>query len=149
VIVSFESVLFGTITKFPAFVLIFVARHVTSLTCPSMSAIRTQCPIRNGFSIWIARPAKRLPSVSCKAKPMTTAPTAVVAKMRSCRMIVATSAKRVMTMVSWTMFGKRSGSLSRRYGLTIRATAPFIRPKASSRGRTGPSAVRSAGDIVR
>ena len=35
-------------------------------------------PTRNGFSTWIARPAKRLPSVSCSAKPTTTAPTADV-----------------------------------------------------------------------
>ena len=72
-------------TKFPAFVRIFVARQVISLTMPSLPATFTQCPTRNGFSIWIARPAKRLPRVSWSANPITTAPTAVVAKIRSCR----------------------------------------------------------------
>ena len=38
-IVSRASALFGTMTKFPAFVRIFVARQVISLTIPSLPAI--------------------------------------------------------------------------------------------------------------
>jgi hypothetical protein len=48
---SFASALFGTTTKLPAFVRIFVARHVISLTMPSSPPILTQSPTRNGFSI--------------------------------------------------------------------------------------------------
>jgi hypothetical protein len=59
-----------------------------------MSATRTHWPTRNGFSICIASPAKRFPSVSCSARPTTTAPTAVAAKMRSLRIAVATMPKR-------------------------------------------------------
>jgi hypothetical protein len=71
VIASRPTTLFGTTTKLPALVRIFVARHVTSLTIPSTPPIVTQWPTRNGFSIWMASPAKRLPSVSCSANPMT------------------------------------------------------------------------------
>ena len=88
-IVSRARALLGTITKLPALVRIFVARHVISLTMPSLPPIVTQCPTRNGFSIWMASPAKRLPSVSCSAKPITTALTAVVARIFSCRISVA------------------------------------------------------------
>ena len=49
-IVSFASTLFGTTTKLPALVRIFVARQVISLTMPSCEPIVTQSPTRNGFS---------------------------------------------------------------------------------------------------
>ena len=84
--VSLAITLFGTTTKLPAFVNSLVARQVISLTLPSWAPIVTQSPTRNGFSICIASPENRFPSVSCSANPSTTAPTAVVARMRSRRM---------------------------------------------------------------
>ena len=45
-----------------------------------MSPTRIQWPTLNGFSLWMARPAKALPSVSCSAKPITTALTADVVR---------------------------------------------------------------------
>ena len=50
-IVSFATTLLGTTTKLPALVRIFVARQVTSDTSPSVPAMVTQWPTRNGFSI--------------------------------------------------------------------------------------------------
>ena len=54
----------------------------------------------NGFSLWIARPAKALPSVSCSAKPSTTALTADVARNLSPNAKVATIINRPMTIAS-------------------------------------------------
>ena len=64
----------------PDFVRIFVARHVISRTDPSWLPTVIQWPTRNGFSIWMASPANALPSVSCKAKPMTAATMADVVR---------------------------------------------------------------------
>ena len=55
--------------------------------------------------------------MSWSANPITTAPTAVVAKIRSCRITVIATANKPMTMESWTIVGKRSGSRSDRHGL--------------------------------
>jgi len=72
--------------------------------------------------------------VSCSAKPITTAPTAVVATTLSGRKSIAATANSAMTIVSWTMFGKRSGIRSRRHGLMTRTTAALASAKASSSG---------------
>ena len=54
--------LFGTTTKLPALVRSLVARQVISATRPSKSPTLIQWPTLNGRSLWIARPAKALPS---------------------------------------------------------------------------------------
>ena len=46
---SSDSLLFGTTTKLPLFVRTFTARQVISLTSPSMSAIRTHWPTAKWF----------------------------------------------------------------------------------------------------
>ena len=84
---------------------------------PSCSPTLTQCPTWNGRSLWIARPAKALPSVSCSAKPMTTALTADVVTSCWLRNVEA-SRISAMTMKSCRMIGKRSGTRSTRSGLT-------------------------------
>ena len=83
--------LFGTTTKLPDLVRSFVARQVTSATRPSKSPTRIQWPTLNGRSLWIARPANAFPSVSCSAKPTTTALTADVVSSCSFQTNVATS----------------------------------------------------------
>ena len=110
-IASFETMLFGTITASPLLVRSLVARQVISTTRPSSAPIRTHWPTRNGFSTWMARPAKMLPSVSCSAKPMTTAPTADVVRNFSCITLVPITMKIPMMIVSWTMLGNCSGRL--------------------------------------
>jgi hypothetical protein len=82
----------------------------------------------------MASPAKKLPSVSWSASPMTTAPTAVVASTRSRRIRVATTPNTAITSVSWTMFGKRSGSRSTRHGLIDSGTTRLMMPKTITRG---------------
>jgi len=114
----------------PVFVRSFVARHVTSLTTPSKLPTPTQWPTRNGFSTWIARPANMFPSVSCSAKPMTTAPTADVVRNFSCITTVATIRNRPMMIVSWTMFGNCSGTRSARSGLMAVTTIRLMIARA-------------------
>ena len=80
----------------------------------------------NGFSTWIARPANMFPSVSCSAKPMTTAPTADVVRNFSCITTVATTRNSPMMTVSWTMIGNRSGTRSARSGLMETTTTRLI-----------------------
>ena len=64
----------------------------------------------------------------------------------SCMNSVAASANSAMTIASWTIFGKRSGSRSARHGLMARATSAFAMPKASSSGwRRGSGRRASAG----
>ena len=132
-IASFETMLFGTITASPLFVRSLVARHVISTTRPSSDPIRTHWSTRNGFSTWMARPANVFPSVSCSAKPMTTAPTADVVRNFSCITLVPITMKIPMMIVSCTMFGKCSGVRSTRHGLIAVTTTNVTAPSASSR----------------
>ena len=106
----------------------------------------TQCPTRNGFSTWMARPAIRLPRVSCSANPTTTAPTAVVANTFSCRMSVAAIANTTMMMASCTMFGRRSGSRSTRHELIASATTPLMTANVRTSGSHVCSCWTSSGD---
>ena len=131
-IASFETTLFGRTTKLPLFVRSFVARHVTSSTRPSNSPTRTQWPTWNGFSLWIARPAKALPSVSWSAKPSTTALTADVVSRRSLKNVDATST-RAITMKSCRIAGNRSGTRSNRSGLIATSTETLMSAAASAR----------------
>ena len=78
----------------------FVARQVISCTWPSRSPIAIQWPTRNGFSIWIASPENRFPSVSCRAKPTTTAPTADVVSSCSFISTVATIVNSPISVTS-------------------------------------------------
>ncbi len=87
-------------TKLPVFVRSLVARQVTSATRPSWAPTATQWPMLNGFSLWIASPAKALPRVSCSAKPITTALTAEVVRILSPKAKVAISMRMPMTIAS-------------------------------------------------
>ncbi len=118
------------ITWLPSRVRTFTARHVISATSPSHSPRRIQCPSLNGFSTWIARPATKFPSVSCNARPATTAPTADVVRNFSCNTRVATSAKTVKTMTSCTIVGNRSGTRSAPSGLIVMRTMKWMSANA-------------------
>ena len=65
---------------------------------------------------------------------MTTAPTAVVATIRSGMNSIAASTNSPMTIASWTIFGKWSGIRSTRHGLMASTTRALAMPKASSSG---------------
>ena len=149
-IASFEITLFGTITKAPARVRSLVARQVISSTTPTCSPTRIQWPTRNGFSIWMARPAMALPSVSCSAKPTTTAPAADAATMPVSRSTkVVTRNARTTMAASWTMLGKRADGRSARNGLRRIATAAMMIASAirrlSSAAMAGGIAAASSG----
>ena len=98
--------------KLPDLVRSRVARQVISATRPSKSPTRIQWPTLNGRSLWMERPANAFPSVSCRAKPTTTAPTADVVSNCSLKTNVATMIRAPMTIASWTMAGKRSRTRS-------------------------------------
>ena len=53
-------------------VLILTARHVTLSTTPVTAPTAITSPTWKGLSAWSEMPAKRLPSVSCKARPRMT-----------------------------------------------------------------------------
>ena len=135
---SFATELLGTIRNWPILVCSFVARQVTSSTRPSWPPMLTHWPTRNGFSIWMASPAKRLPSVSCRANPTTTAPTAEVASSCSRMMRVAMTPNSTSTTASCTMAGMRSEGRDAFHGLTTRATTAVSSASTSVR-RASPA----------
>ena len=132
-------------TKFPAFVRSLVARHVTSATRPSWSPTRIHCPTWNGRSLWMASPAKALPSVSCSAKPITTALTAEVVTSCWLRNVDASSTS-AMTMASWRIVGNRSGTRSARSGLISRETAALMNAAAIASLPKADSCVEVSGE---
>jgi hypothetical protein len=87
----------------------------------------------------MASPATKLPRVSCNARPATTAPTADVVRNFSWKTSVATSAKSVKTMTSWTIVGKRSGTRSAASGLTVTRTTKWMIANANSSCAIEPS----------
>jgi hypothetical protein len=66
---SFAIWLFEMSTEWFAKVLILTARHVMLSTTPVKTPTTITSPTSKGLSAWSERPAKRLPSVSCKARP--------------------------------------------------------------------------------
>ncbi len=141
--------LLGTMTKLPDLVRSFVARQVTSATRPSNAPTWIQWPTWNGFSLWMASPANAFPSVSWSAKPMTTALTAEVVSSVSCQTNVATTTRLPMTMKSWRMFGKRSGTRSARSGLMKAMTSRLMTPAAKTSRSNETSCASVSGGSVR
>ncbi len=138
----------GSTTRLPALVLSLVARQVTSLTRPSNDPTETQCPTRNGFSTCMASPANMLPRVSCRAKPITTALTAVVVRNFSCMTTVATTRNRPMTIVSCTMAGKGSGTRSARRGFTAVTTIRLMMASAMQSWATESTRAAMSADMA-
>jgi len=78
--------------------------------------------------------------------PPKTAPTAVVARIFSFRISVAAMPKSAITIVSCTIFGKRSGTRSLRQGLMARATTALMSASANSGWSTMLSGRLRAGE---
>ncbi len=112
---------------------------------PLEVADRIQLPIRNGFSLWMASPANALPSVSCSAKPTTTALTAEVVSSLSSKTNVAISTNRPMTIASCRIDGNASGTRSARSGLINVTTSRLIVAAANASFSSARSSLIGAG----
>ena len=115
-----------------------VARQPICTMRPKMSLpTETTSPTWNGRSSWMARPAKRFPSVSWRARPMTTETMADPASrleksMRNSRWTMTSVAIRysVPSSTSRRIFGV--GRLRRRATLSTSETPSRMKPKVSA-----------------